>query len=321
MQHSNRNDTAAPGSTPSGTDAERERVTIDYGRVRALSERLCEPLAIEDYLLQCSAEASPARWHLAHVSWFFETFLLRPFRDDYRVFHPRFEYLFNSYYEQTETGFWPRPERGLLSRPTVAEVYDYRRHVDEAMVQLIAECPTRLWAKVKERLAIGLNHEQQHQELLITDIKYNLAYNPLRPAYRADLPQADAATPDALGFVDCEGGVVELGADPADGFAYDNEAPRHRVLIRPYRLGDRLVTNAEYLAFVADGGYREPSLWLSDGWAMVQQQGWQAPLYWERSAEGDNASHSGAWRQMTLGGLRPLHPAEPVCHEIGRAHV
>jgi ergothioneine biosynthesis protein EgtB len=295
---------------------ERERLAAQFRRVRARSEQLCEPLAIEDYVLQTAVETSPPRWHLAHVSWFFETFLLRPYLDGYRVFHPRFEYLFNSYYEQTETGFWPRPERGLLSRPTVAEVYDYRRHVDAGMARLLDACPDKHWAAVAERLAIGINHEQQHQELLVTDIKYNLAYNPLRPAYRADLPSAPVAAPDALGFVACAGGIVDIGADADGGFAYDNETPRHQALLRPYRLGDRLVTNAEYLGFIADGGYRNPALWLADGWATVQARGWQAPLYWEPApaAGGSDLRAAQAWRQMTLGGLRPLNPAEPVCH-------
>jgi ergothioneine biosynthesis protein EgtB len=307
---------AAAPAEPTAAATNRAPLADAYGRVRALSERLCEPLATEDYVLQTAVETSPPRWHLAHVSWFFETFLLRPYLPGYRVFHPRFEYLFNSYYEQTETGFWPRPERGLLSRPTVAEVYDYRRHVDEAMARLIADCPGADWPVVAERLAIGLNHEQQHQELLVTDIKYNLAYNPLRPAYRADLPSAPSAEPDPLGFIARDGGIREIGADAESGFAYDNETPRHRVLLEPHRLGDRLVANVEYLGFVADGGYRNPALWLSDGWAAVQTQGWQAPLYWEpvEGAGEADLGNADAWRQMTLGGLRSLNLAEPVCH-------
>jgi ergothioneine biosynthesis protein EgtB len=298
---------SAPGSRPSPTvDARLEALTADFRRVRAQSERLCEPLMVEDYVLQTAVETSPPKWHLAHVSWFFETFLLRPYLAGYRVFHPRFEYLFNSYYEQTDTGFWPRPERGLLSRPTVAEVYDYRRHVDECVARLLADCPVDACSAVVERMAIGINHEQQHQELLVADIKYNLAYNPLRPAYRADLPRAPLSEPEPLRFVACEGGIRSIGADPATGFAYDNEYPRHDVLLAPYRLADRLTTNAEYLAFIEDGGYRNPALWLADGWAAVQGQGWQAPLYWERADAG--------WLQMTLAGLQPLHPAEPVCH-------
>ncbi len=294
-----------------------------YRRVRGFTEQLCEPLAIEDYMLQAAVEASPPKWHLAHVSWFFETFLLKPFLPGYAVFHPQFDHLFNSYYEQTEAGFWPRPQRGLLSRPTVAEVYDYRRHVDDAMAQLLSACPDEHAATVQARVQIGLNHEQQHQELLVTDIKYNLAYNPLRPVYRPDLPVAQAQEPVPLTFTAFEGGIHSFGApgpseDPgqsgrhrqtrgaARGFAYDNEYPRHQRLLEPFRLADRLLTNAEYQAFIDDGGYRHPGLWLSDGWAQIKTQGWQAPLYWEQL--------DGVWHETTLGGRRPLNPAEPVCH-------
>ncbi len=283
----------------------RERLALDYRRVRALTERLCEPLEIEDYVLQTAVETSPPRWHLAHVSWFFETFLLRPFLPGYRVFHERFDYLFNSYYEQTGAGFWPRPERGLLSRPTVSEVFDYRRHVDRAMESLIGRCAPGDWATVGARLETGLNHEQQHQELLLTDIKRNFAHNPLRPAYRGDLPAAPIAEPGAVRFLPFEGGLIEIGA-PAGGFAWDNERPRHRVYVTPFALADRPVTNGELLDFIADGGYQNPALWLSDGWARVRTEGWRAPLYWEQGADG--------WQTMTLGGMRSLNPAEPACH-------
>jgi len=173
----------------------REQALAYYRLVRQQTERLCEPLTLEDHLPQVVPEASPPRWHLAHCSWFFETFLLRPYLPGYRVFRERFEYLFNSYYEQTGSGLWPRAERGQLSRPTVAEVYDYRRHVDTAMESLIADCPDRDWPDCVGRLRIGLNHEQQHQELLLTDIKRSFAHNPLRPAYRTDLPQSPRASP------------------------------------------------------------------------------------------------------------------------------
>ncbi|MFY9975769.1 MAG: ergothioneine biosynthesis protein EgtB [Chromatiaceae bacterium] len=288
---------------------EPEELLADYRRVRRLTERLCEPLAIEDYLLQTAVEASPPRWHLAHVSWFFETFLLGPFLAGYRPFHPRFDYLFNSYYEQTGTGFWPRAERGLLSRPTVSEVYAYRRHVDLGMEALIARSDHPDRSVIEARLAIGLNHEQQHQELLVTDIKRNLAHNPLRPAYRADLPESPPGEPDLVRYLDFEGGLVEIGAGP-DGFAWDNERPRHRVYLPPFALADRLVTNGEYLEFIADGGYRAPALWLADGWGWVRSQNIHAPLYWESPGE----SGHGEWRVMTLAGMRPLNPAEPVSH-------
>lgn len=290
-------------------DLDRADSAAAYARVRRRSERLCAPLVLEDYLLQAVPEASPARWHLAHVSWFFETFALRPYLPGYRVFHDRFEYLFNSYYERTGSGFWPRAERGLLSRPTVAEIYDYRRHIDTAMERLIADCPAPSWPVCAERLRIGLQHEQQHQELLLTDIKRNFAHNPLRPAYRGDLPHAPPGAPSPLRWIEFAGGLVEIGAGP-EGFAWDNERPRHRVYLAPFALADRPVANAEYGEFVADGGYRNPALWLADGWAAVREYGWQAPLYWERA----DAQTGTDWQIMTLGGLRPLNPAEPVCH-------
>jgi ergothioneine biosynthesis protein EgtB len=286
-------------------DGVRADLSGDFRRIRAFTEAICQPLAIEDYGLQTCIEASPPKWHLAHVSWFFETFLLGPFLSGYESFHPRYSYLFNSYYEQTGSGFWPRSERGLLSRPTVQEVSAYRRHVDGAMLRLIAECSGRDWPEVEKRLRIGLNHEQQHQELLLTDIKRNLAYNPLRPAYRVDLPTDPIADPAPQQWVDCEGGLIEVGAD-GRGFAYDNESPRHRTFVAPFRMANRPVTNAEFLQFIADGGYAEPALWLADGWTQVQRAGWRAPLYWEQI--------DGVWHLMTLGGLRPINPAEPVCH-------
>jgi len=282
-----------------------ETLLADFRRVRRFTEQLCAPLEIEDYVIQTVVETSPPRWHLAHCSWFFETFLLRPLLPGYRPFHERFDYLFNSYYEQTGSGFWPRPERGLLSRPTVAEVYAYRRHVDQWMEALIERCVPAHWPTVADRLQTGLNHEQQHQELLVTDIKRNFAHNPLRPAYRADLPSAAPADPDPVRFHDIEGGLVEIGAGP-EGFAWDNERPRHRVYVAPFALADRPVANGEFLDFVDDGGYGNPALWLAEGWAAVQSRGWVSPLYWERAADG--------WQVMTLGGPRPLNPAEPVCH-------
>ena len=275
-----------------------------YARVRAASEGLCAPLCVEDFGLQTADFASPPKWHLAHVSWFFETFLLEPFLPGYRVFDAAYRTLFNSYYEQVGL-FHPRPERGHLSRPTVAEVYRYRAHVDAAMAALIERAGEADWATVESRLAIGLNHEQQHQELLLTDVKQHFSVNPLRPAYRTDLaaPRHAAALP--LTWHVFEGGLLACGAD-GDGFSYDNEHPRHRVFLPPYALANRPVTNAEYLAFIDAGGYRNPALWLSDGWATVQTSGWSAPRYWERIG--------GDWHEFTLGGLRPLDPAAPVSH-------
>jgi len=270
-----------------------------YSRVRALSERLCEPLETEDYVVQSIEDISPPKWHLAHTSWFFETFLLKPYHPDYREFHPQFNYLFNSYYEAVGARH-PRAQRGLLSRPTVEQVYDYRRHVDQAMAALsLDDKPEAL-----SLLELGLNHEQQHQELLLTDLKHILASNPLQPVYRERaIVSTDA--PD-LAWIDYPGGVRSIGhAD--DVFAFDNESPRHEVLLRAFSLASRLVSNAEYLAFINDGGYRQPRHWLSLGWATLQEHSWQAPLYWSQDDDGQ-------WIEFTLAGNRPVDPAAPVTH-------
>ena len=277
-----------------------------YQRVRRLSEDLCKPLVSEDYVIQTMPDVSPPKWHLAHSSWFFEHFILRSRLKDYRPFHPAYGYLFNSYYE-TVGQFWPRAQRGLLSRPTVAEVYAYRHHVDAGMERLVARVGAREWAAITPLLELGINHEQQHQELLLTDLKHIFATNPLRPAYR----QANPPSPRAIGqlaslqwhaFV---GGLHRIGhADP--GFAYDNEGPPHQVHLRDFQLANRLVTNREYIAFIEAGGYQESRYWLSDGWAAVRQRGWQAPLYWENCGE--------EWWHMTLMGMQPLAEDAPVCH-------
>jgi ergothioneine biosynthesis protein EgtB len=274
-----------------------------YEAVRCVSEVICSPLEIDDYQLQSMAETSPPKWHLAHVSWFFETFVLSRFRPDYRPYHPDFNYIFNSYYYGVGQ-MHPRPKRGMLSRPTVEEVYDYRRHVDEQMRSLMASVGGSEWNELAFRVTLGLNHEQQHQELLLMDIKHNLSVNPLRPAYRKDLPK-DSGLAAALGWEDRSGGVVELG-HAGEGFCFDNETPRHRVFLQDHRLANRLVTNAEYLAFIQDDGYETPSLWMSDGWALINQENWRHPLYWHQQ-EGD-------WQEYTLGGMRDLNPHQPVSH-------
>jgi TIGR03440 family protein len=275
-----------------------------YETVRRSSETLCQPLATEDYGLQAMPDASPSKWHLAHTTWFFETFLLKPFLRDYRTFHPQFEYLFNSYYQAIGAQY-PRPDRGLLSRPTVEEVYRYRAHVDAAMATLLNGAAPADLAEVIRITTLGCHHEQQHQELLLTDIKYNLSVNPLRPAYRSDLPETPAISPAPLGWIEYTGGVREIGHS-GEGFAFDNETPRHRVYLRPFALASRLVTCGEYLDFMEAGGYRRSEYWLADGWRMVCDHGWDAPLYWERI---DNR-----WWQYTLAGLRPVNEHEPVCH-------
>jgi ergothioneine biosynthesis protein EgtB len=274
----------------------------NYHTVRQLSATLCQPLEIEDYGLQAMADVSPPKWHLAHTTWFFETFLLRPYLPGYQEFHPGYGYLFNSYYESVGDRH-PRPQRGLLSRPTVAEVYAYRVHVDEAMEQLLA---TRLdHPTVAELTALGLHHEQQHQELLLTDLKYNLGINPLRPTYRQDVAVGACAGTTPLEFIDFAGGLYTLGHQ-GSGFAFDNEGPAHPVYLQDFALANRLVTNGEYLEFIADQGYQTAAHWLAEGWALVQSEGWQAPLYWEQ--------HDGQWWTFTLVGLQPVNPLEPVCH-------
>jgi len=270
-----------------------------YGAVRAATTQLSAPLAPEDMAVQPMPDASPTKWHLAHTTWFFETFVLKPAARNYRPFHPQFEYLFNSYYNALGPQ-WYRPHRGLLTRPTVAEILDYRAHVDAAMSRLLDE--GAFPAPVVE---LGLHHEQQHQELMLTDVKYLLSQNPLRPVYREDTRAPKASAAPAAGWIEGTPGIQPIGYD-GPGFAFDNEYPRHDELLRPFRIANRLETNAEYLAFIADGGYRRPELWLSDGWTAVRERGWEAPLYW--------AEHEGGWWSYTLTGFRPLDPAEPVCH-------
>lgn len=282
----------------------RQDAWIRFETIRRETEKLCQPLAIEDYVIQTAAEVSPAKWHLAHVSWFYETFILVPYANRYPAFHPLFAYIFNSYYEQVGQ-FHPRAQRGLLSRPTVEEVYRYRAHVDTHMKQLIETSEAEKWPEIARRLLIGLHHEQQHQELLLTDIKHNFATNPLNPAYRSDLPEPTIHQVTPLSWLNFPEGLQQIGFAEA-GFAYDNERPRHPVYVNPFHLASRLVTNEEYLEFVAADGYKRPELWLSDGWRAVHQYHWQAPLYWEKV--------EGEWSYMTLGGRRPLAMTAPVCH-------
>ncbi|MFZ2541661.1 MAG: DinB family protein, partial [Gallionella sp.] len=234
------------------------------GGVRARSQALCAPLEIEDYVIQASAEVSPPKWHLAHTSWFFETFILLPFAPGYRIFDEGYAHLFNSYYETAGT-FFPRAQRGLLSRPTVAEIYRYRSHVDEAMRALLNMLPQQSAHDILARVELGIEHETQHQELLLMDVKYNFFINPLKLAYRdAANPPSPASLP-AMGSHEFGGGIVEIGHDGV-GFYFDNEHPRHQTLLCDFRLGSRLVSNEEYLAFITDRGYQRADLWLSDGW-------------------------------------------------------
>jgi ergothioneine biosynthesis protein EgtB len=286
---------AASSSSPApgGTLTER------YTRVRDLSIALTAPLAVEDQVVQTIPEVSPTKWHLAHVTWFFERFCLMGHDKRYQPYDERYHYLFNSYY-RTVGAMHRRPERGLLSRPTVAEILDYRRHVDDAMRALLERKPDD--AALAFVATLGMHHEQQHQELMLTDIKHVLFTNPLGPAYRA-LPLAPQTPPASLAFLPRPGGICEIGAEGA-AFSFDNETPRHRVLLEPHALGNRLINNAEYRDFIAQGGYRKPALWLADGWATVEREGWSRPLCWSEDLE----------REFTLGGWRELEPGAPVTH-------
>jgi ergothioneine biosynthesis protein EgtB len=270
-----------------------------YRSVRAATEALASPLSAEDQTVQSMPDASPTKWHRAHTTWFFETFILRPLRRGYKPFDERFGYLFNSYYEAIGPRH-ERPSRGLVTRPGIAEIAAYRAHVDLEMADLLADCPPGL----VELVELGLHHEQQHQELLLTDIKHAFAANPLPPVYLPPTPHTAAAAP-ALGWLYLERGIYQVG-HAGGQFAFDNEGPPHETLLRDCRIASRPVSVGEYLEFIGDGGYRNAGLWLSDGWAAVQAQGWQAPAYWE--------AHDGAWRARTLHGLLPLDAAEPVCH-------
>lgn len=270
---------------------------------RRLSVELTRGLSAEDMTVQAMDDASPTKWHLAHTTWFFETFLLAAHLKGYEPFDDAFNYCFNSYYE-TLGARQPRPKRGLLSRPSSERISAYRAHVDTALKKLLTGADA-LRPELQRLVEIGINHEQQHQELMLTDILALFAANPLRPAYRAPRPRAHPAEPEPLRWVEYAGGVWDIGHG-GEGFAWDNELPRHKQFVQPFRLANRLVTNAEWLAFIEDGGYQNFALWLSDGWTIVNREGWRAPLYWEE--------HDGNWVGMSLEGMQPLDPAAPVSH-------
>jgi ergothioneine biosynthesis protein EgtB len=283
---------------------DRAAALARFEAIRRDSEALAANLTAEDQAIQSMPDVSPTKWHLAHTSWFFETLILTRFDPDYRVFDAAFAYLFNSYYESLGPRH-PRPERGLLSRPTLDMIAAYRDHVGAAMARFVARAGAAEWQSAAPLIELGLHHEQQHQELILMDIKHVFSVNPLLPGYQApQLKMQQSAAP--LDWVEFAGGLCEIGHQGA-GFAFDNETPRHKVWLEPFRLASRPVNCGEYRAFIEDGGYRRPEFWLSDGWAAVCQQGWQMPLYWRREADG-------AWSIFTLSGCRRLNPAEPVCH-------
>lgn len=272
-----------------------------YLETRARSERLAAPLSVEDQSAQSMPDASPTKWHLAHTTWFFETFLLVPGLENYARFDPTFGYLFNSYYEAVGPRP-PRAERGLVTRPALAEVMAYRVHVDDAMSRLLDDLPSGLGGLVE----LGLAHEEQHQELILTDVLHLFSRSPLSPVYSPDAVSA-YPKPAPIHWAKVDGGVVEIGAEEAGrGFVFDNETPRHRVYLQPYDIADRLVTNGEWLRFIEGGGYQRPELWLSDGWALAQAEAWQAPLYWRQGEEG--------WTELGLAGRLPIDPDAPVVH-------
>ena len=279
------------------------RLVDRYAAVRRQTEKLCEPLETEDYVVSTMSDVSPTKWHLAHTSWFFETFVLAPFDASYVTPNPRYAFLFNSYYVQAGERHC-RAQRGLVTRPTVTEVFAYRAHVDAAMQRLIDRIADDTEHPALPVIELGLHHEQQHQELMLTDIKHVFWMNPLRPVYRAagDGPRT---TGDQAGWVSVPTGIYRIGNE-GGGFAFDNESPAHRVFVDEFRMADRLVTNADYLAFIDDRGYHRPELWLSNGWATVRASNWEAPIYWERTTDG--------WTEFTLAGQNALRLDAPVTH-------
>jgi len=278
-------------------------LTSRYRAIRQQTTTLCSPLEIEDYIIQTAPFASPAKWHLAHTTWFFETLVLKPFLKHYKVYHHKYAQLFNSYYD-TIGQYHPRSERGLLARPTVTEIYQYRDAIDAKILELLQDENHEQYQDILFRIELGLNHEQQHQELLLTDIKYNFAYNPLKPIYKALFPYQSQPS-NTLDWLEFSGGLVEIG-NQSSQFCYDNETPRHKVFLNDFVLASRPTTNAEFMAFIADDGYQQADLWLSDAWIIVQQQNWRCPLYWQ--LENDT------WYYMTLGGMMAVDPDAPVAH-------
>jgi ergothioneine biosynthesis protein EgtB len=272
-----------------------------YKKVRLRTEQICSPLQTEDYVVQPVVDVSPPKWHIGHVTWFFETFILKPYFMGYQEFNPNYNYVFNSYYE-TVGNRVIRTDRGNLSRPTVADIYQYRAYVDEAMAKFLCQEPS---AEVKELLILGFNHEEQHQELLLTDIKYILGHNPLFPAYDDSYVSPKISTPESAGFVKMNEGVYEIGYS-GEGFCFDNELNRHKVYLNLYEISPNLVTNAEYLEFIGSGGYHDFRHWHAEGWDWVNTHKVEAPLYWHLI--------DGEWHNYTYHGLQPLGLKDPVCH-------
>ncbi len=284
---------------------DKETLTGRYDEVRNVTMKLIEPLEKEDFIIQSDADVSPPKWHIAHTTWFFERMILKEFKSGYEEFNARFDFLFNSYYNSIGP-YQPRHERGVLSRPTVEEIIAYRQYVDSQMKDLLAETHTPEQAHQLGKLVeMGLQHEQQHQELILMDVKYNFFVNPLFPAYKETQAQ-QAIEPKEAAFVEFAGGLVEIGHQ-GEGFAFDNESPRHKVWLEPFQLASEPVTNGEFLEFIEAGGYEQPEHWLSDGWGVVKKNNWKAPLYWLKNEQQQ-------WEIFTLGGVKNLDLAEPVSH-------
>jgi ergothioneine biosynthesis protein EgtB len=297
------------------TSASSEVIAERYRAVRGATERLCAPLSPEDSGAQSMPEASPAKWHLAHTTWFFETFVLEQALEGFVPFHPDFRVLFNSYYNAVGDQY-PRPERGLVTRPALDRVFKYRAHVDRSVLALLEAGDSREFLGAIE---LGIEHECQHQELILTDLKHLLSRNPLHPTYRPEAARRTSVD-KPLEWIRFDENLGSIGYT-GEEFCFDNERPRHRIFIDAFELATRPCTNAEYAAFIEDGGYRRPELWLSDGWATVSSRGWEAPLYWQRASGASSAASdsgesrdSDAWMTMTLAGFRELRGSEPVCH-------
>jgi ergothioneine biosynthesis protein EgtB len=289
---------------PANGTVRPELLLEHYRRVRDLTARLCRNLQPEDYVVQSMPDVSPTKWHLAHTSWFFETFVVKIWMPRYRSEVPQYAYLFNSYYNAAGD-MHRRDLRGLISRPTVAETYRFRDSIDECVAKLVEEADEALLAEIEPVLTLGLHHEQQHQELLLTDIKHVLAQNPLYPVFEESARSGESGRVAPQEFIEFDEATVPIGHD-GDGFSYDNEGPRHRALIPAFSLSNRLITNGEYLAFMEAGGYTRPEYWLSLGWTTVNEQRWRAPLYW--------IERDGAWWNFTLSGFRPVDETEPATH-------
>ncbi|NYT42530.1 ergothioneine biosynthesis protein EgtB [Sphingomonas sp. R-74633] len=287
--------------TETGSAPASSALGAKFLRTRALSEALVAPLSDADATIQSMDDASPAKWHLAHTTWFFETFVLRDHVPGYALHDERWPFLFNSYYE-AEGQRHARPRRGMLSRPSLDEIRAYRAHVDAALVAALPDLPQA----AQDLVLLGCNHEEQHQELLLTDILHHFSVNPLEPALWQGAPKVPVAMPGPIGWIEGQAGLVAIGESTESTFSFDCEGPRHQALLTPHAVADRTITNGEWAAFIADGGYADPRHWLSDGWAWVKAEGIEAPLYWRQER--------GSWTRFGLDGRRPVDPAAPVTH-------